>query len=99
MSLPKPIKTVANKERYLSPNDLEDFNERYQHPTKKQLRFHQKTTITYVVDGFSLTSNTILKAFALKGLGLVTHFRIKDSQTLIKNQTNLGSLHGAWSCE
>ena len=40
MSLPKPIKTVANKERYLSPNDLEDFNERYQHPTTKQLRFH-----------------------------------------------------------
>jgi hypothetical protein len=37
--------------------------------------------------------------FLLKGLSLVTHFCKADSQTLIKNQTNQGSLHEAWSCE
>ena len=59
MSLPKPIKTLVNKERHLSLNGLENLNKQNHQSTKKQLRFHLKNTITYVVDGISLTSKTI----------------------------------------
>jgi hypothetical protein len=59
MQLPKPIKTLPNKEEYLSLNRFEHLNERYQHPTKKQLRFHYKLTVTYVIDGISPTTKTI----------------------------------------
>jgi len=38
--LSKSIKTLADKERSFFLNGLEDLNERYQQPTKKQLRFH-----------------------------------------------------------
>ena len=40
MSLPKPIKTLVNKERHLSLNGLENPNKQHQQSTKKQLRFH-----------------------------------------------------------
>jgi len=38
--LHKPIKTLANKEIYLSLNGLAHHDKGYQHPTKKTLRFH-----------------------------------------------------------
>ena len=90
---------MLDKGRHLFLNALEQLNKQRHQPTAKQLRFHSETTITYVVDGFSLTSKTIYKNFALKGLSLVTHFCKEGSQTLIKNQLSQGSLHGPWSCE
>ena len=52
MSLPKPIKTLENKERHLSLNGLENLTKQNHQSTKIQLRFHLKNTITYVVDDF-----------------------------------------------
>ena len=43
MSLPKPIKTLVNKERHLSLNGLENLNKQHHQSTKNNYVFIRKS--------------------------------------------------------